>query len=304
MMNRDQLTTDPDQLTITSSKSSEDLSDQWILSRFGSTVQEVTAAMENFKVNDAVKLLYDFLWKDFCDWYVEFVKNRMQETSDVHLKRLIINRALKIYEETLKLLHPFMPYVTEEIFQHLSERKKDETIMRTLMPQIPQITSQIDPEAEKQMEFLQNVIVAVRQIRSEMNIPMSKTIDFVASCNEFEKQTILEENRNSLQKLLRLEKMTFGIALPKPGYAASSVVNGQEIFIPLKGVIDTGIERDRLQKEIDRLEGQLRGVMAKLNNDNFVSKAAPDIIDKEKNKQQNFEQTIQKLRSNLEQLAG
>lgn len=304
MMHRDQLSLNNEQLTITSTKPSDDLSDKWIISRFSSTVKEVTSAMDSFRVNDAVKLLYDFLWKDFCDWYVEFVKNRLQETSDVHLKHAIINRALKIYEETLKLLHPFMPYVTEEIFQHLSERKKDESIMRSMMPQVSEIQSQIDSATEKQMDFLQNVITAVRQIRSEMNIPMSKPVDFVASCNEFEKQTILEENKNSLQKFLRLGNISIGIALQKPGYSASSVVNGQEIFIPLKGVIDTGIERDRLQKEIDRLEGQLRGVMAKLNNENFVSKAAAEVLDKEKNKQQNFEQTIQKLKANLEQLVG
>ncbi|MFA5832506.1 MAG: valine--tRNA ligase [Bacteroidota bacterium] len=304
MMHRDQLPIDNEQLTIAPGKISEDLSDKWIISRFSSTVKNVTEAMDNFKVNDAVKLLYDFLWKDFCDWYVEFVKNRMQETSDVHLKRSIINRALKIYEETLKLLHPFMPYVTEEIFQHLSERKTNETIMQTMMPQISLTESQIDSDIEKQMDFFQNVILAVRQIRSEMNIPMSKTIDFVASCNDFEKQSILENNRNALQKLLRLEHMTIGMALEKPGYAASSVVNGQEIFIPLKGVIDTGIERDRLQKEIDRLEGQLKGVMAKLNNQNFVGKAAPEVIEKEKNKQQNFQETIDKLKVNLEQLVG
>jgi valyl-tRNA synthetase len=303
MMHRDQLPAE-NELTIAPSAASEDMTDRWIISRFSSTVRDVTVAMDNFRVNDAVKLLYDFLWKDFCDWYVEFVKNRLQETSDVHLKRTIINRALKIYEETLKLLHPFMPFVTEEIFQHLSQRKSSETIMQTLMPQMSQTESQIDTDIERQMDFLQNVILAVRQIRSEMNIPMSKTIDFVASCNEFEKQSILENNRNSLQKLLRLETMTIGIDLPKPGYAASSVVKGQEIFIPLKGLIDTGIERDRLQKEIDRLEGQLRGVMAKLNNENFVGKAAPDVIEKEKNKQQNFEQTIQKLKVNLEQLVG
>ncbi|MEI7907217.1 MAG: class I tRNA ligase family protein, partial [Bacteroidota bacterium] len=303
MLHRDQLPAESE-LVIAPSAVSEDMTDRWIISRFSSTVRDVTIAMDNFRVNDAVKLLYDFLWKDFCDWYVEFVKNRLQETSDVHLKRTIINRALKIYEETLKLLHPFMPFVTEEIFQHLSERKSSETIMQTMMPQMSATESQIDTDVERQMDFLQNVILAVRQIRSEMNIPMSKTIEFVASCNEFEKQTILENNRNSLQKLLRLETMTIGIALPKPGYAASSVVKGQEIFIPLKGLIDTGIERDRLQKEIDRLEGQLRGVMAKLNNDNFVGKAAPDVIEKEKNKQQNFEQTIQKLKVNLEQLVG
>jgi valyl-tRNA synthetase len=304
MMHRDQLPPSNGQLGIVSPVPSDDLTDKWIISRFSSTVKEVTVAMDHFRVNDAVKLLYEFLWKDFCDWYVEFVKNRLQETSDEHLKRAIITRALKIYEETLKLLHPFMPFVTEEIFQHLAERKADETIMRSMMPQIAETEFQIDAYVERQMEFFQNVITAVRQIRSEMNIPMSKPIDFVASCSDFEKVTILEDNKNALQKLLRLGTITIGMAMEKPGYAASSVVNGQEIFIPLKGLIDTGIERERLQKEIDRLEGQLRGVLAKLNNQNFVGKAAPEIIEKEKNKQQNFEQTIQKLKANLEQLIG
>ena len=303
MMHRDQLP--PEQgLPIAPSASSDDLSDRWILSRFSTTVRDVTQAMDNFRVNDAVKILYDFTWKDFCDWYVEFVKNRLQETSDVHLKRSIITRALSIYEETLKLLHPFMPFVTEEIYRHLADRAADETIMHVRMPQMNDTAPNIDVTAERQMEFLQNVITAVRQIRSEMNIPMSKAVDFVASCTEFEKQTILEENRSALQKLLRLENITVGMALAKPGYSASSVVNGQEIFVPLKGLIDTSVERDRLLKEIDRLEGQLRGVMGKLNNQAFVSKAAPEIIEKEKNKQQNFEQTIQKLKANLDQLIG
>ncbi len=302
MMHRDQLAPTSGNLTIAPGKTSEDLSDRWIISRFHSTVKEVTAAMDNFRVNDAVKLLYDFLWKDFCDWYVEFVKHRMQETSDEHLKRSIVHRALTIYEETLKLLHPFMPFVTEEIYQALAPRGKNETIMRCSMPTGETEGTRRDPAAEQQMEFLQNVITAVRQIRSEMNIPPSRPVDFTASCTDFDKQSILEENRNALQKFLKLGEISIGMALPKPGYSASSVVNGQEIFVPLKGLIDTGVERERLQKEIDRLEGQLRGVMAKLNNQSFVGKAAPEIIEKEKNKQQNFEQTINKLRTSLEQL--
>ena len=304
MMNRDQLPIDNSQMTIVSRKDSSELSDRWIISRFNSTVKDVTSAMDNMRVNDAVKLLYEFLWKDFCDWYVELVKQRMQESSDVHLKRTIINRALKIYEETLKLLHPFMPFVTEEIYQHLEERKTDETIMLSMMPQISQANSQIDLESEKQMEFLQGVISEVRTIRSEMNIPPSKSIDFVASCHDYDKLSLLEEQKPALQKFLRLENITLGMAIPKPGYSASVVVKGQEIFIPLKGLIDLDVEREKLQKEIDRLEGQLKGVLSKLNNDNFVKKAAAGIIEKEKSKQQNFEQTIKKLKINLEQLVG
>ncbi len=302
MMNRDQLSLDNESLTITSAIPSQDLSDRWIISRFNATVRDVTAAMDGLRVNDAVKMLYEFLWKDFCDWYVEFVKLRVQESSDVHLKQAVLNRALKIYEETLKLLHPFMPYVTEEIYQHLGSRNGTETIMKSAMP-VGDATM-IDQAAETTMEFLQDVISAVRQIRSEMNIPPSKGIEFVASCHDYDKLAVLEEQRPSLQKFLRLDKITIGMALPKPGYSASSVVKGQEIFVPLKGLIDIDVERDRLQKEIDRLSGQLNGVVAKLSNQNFVGKAPAEVIEKEKSKQQNFEQTIVKLKANLEQLIG
>ncbi|MEW6061002.1 MAG: class I tRNA ligase family protein, partial [Bacteroidota bacterium] len=302
LMNKEQLTRDDTGLTMTSSSASNDVSDRWIISRFTTTVRDVTDAIDNFRVNDAVKLLYDFLWKDFCDWYVEFVKLRVQETSDVHLKAQILNRALTIYEETLKLLHPFMPFVTEEIYQHLGNRNFNETIMRASLPVCDE--SQIDLEAEQHMEFLQDVISAVRQIRSEMNIPPSKEIDFVANCHENEKLSLLKEHRSSLQKFLRLANITLGTALMKPAYSASAVVHGQEIYIPLKGLIDIDVERERLQKEIDRLSTQLKSVTAKLSNQNFVSKAPPEVIDKEKSKQQNFELTLKKLKNNLEQLGG
>lgn len=301
MMNRDQAD-DGGQLPIVGTQASDELSDKWIQSRFNTTVRDVTRAMENFQVNEAVKLLYDFIWKDFCDWQVEFVKIRLQETSDTGMKRAILNRTLKMYEETLKLLHPFMPFVTEEIYQHLNERAPDDTIMKAAMPVSD--AASIDPDIETEMDFLQAVISQVRTVRSEMNIPPSKEIDFVASCQDFDKQSILETNRNFLQKLCKLGNLTIGMGMQKPGFSASSVVKGQEIFIPLKGLIDVEKERERLQKEIERLHGQLKGVMAKLNNQNFVGKAPPEVIEKEKSKQQNFQDAINKLKVNLEQLIG
>jgi valyl-tRNA synthetase len=302
MMNRDQLAAEPDALTIVSGADPSVLADRWIISRFNSTARDVTAAMDNLRVNDAVKLLYEFLWKDFCDWYVEFVKQRIQETSDEQLKRSVLNRALKIYEETLKLLHPFMPYITEEIFQHLALRGDDETIMRANMP--VHDNAVIDPAVETSMAFFQDVVSAVRQIRSEMNIPPSKGIDLVVSCNDYDLLSILEDQRPTLTKFLKLDTLTLGMALQKPGYSASAVVKGQEVFVPLKGLIDVEVERERLQREIDRLTGQLKAVHAKLTNESFVGKAPADVIEKERSKEQNFEQTIRKLQTNLEQLIG
>jgi valyl-tRNA synthetase len=277
-----------------------DISDKWILSRYNSTIKDITESLEKFRVNEAVKALYDFLWHDYCDWYVEFVKNRLADTVDVNLKRSIVKRAMRIYEETLKLLHPFMPFVTEEIWQHIEDRAQQESIMNAPWPKIDE--SQINIVAEREMIFLQDVITSIRSIRSEMNVAPTRFVDLVVNCHDVLKLSILEVNRTMLEKFARLQSVEIGIGLPKPGYAACSVVQGQEVFVPLKGLIDIDIERGRLQKEIERVEGQLRGVEAKLQNPNFSEKAPADIIKKEKDKQENFQHTLDKLRSSLDLL--
>ena len=301
LLNRDAIAADaPAEIAIVSAAPPSDLSDAWILSRFNATVKETTAALENLRVNEAVKMLYDFMWHDFCDWYVEFAKNRIAETSDVNLKRAIVSRAIRIYEETLKLLHPFMPFVTEEIWQHLSERKAGESIMTSLWPSYDD--SLISTKKDGEMEFLQNIISAVRAVRSEMNLPPAKEVPLVVNCHDEAKLNVLESNRPSLERMARINSLSLGTNLAKPRFSASSVVNGQDIFIPLEGLIDIGVERGRLEKEIFRLEGQLKAVLAKLDNPNFAGKAPAEVIQKEKDKQESFQQTIVKLRTSLDQL--
>ena len=301
MMNRDALVAeDPSGIAIVGPKPSDDLSDVWIISRFNSTVKDTTDCLERLQVNEAAKILYDFMWHDFCDWYVEFAKNRIYETADVNMKRAIVQRAIRIYEETLKLLHPFMPFVTEEIWQHVNERKQGESIMRAPWPS-PE-DSEIHPDAEKKMVFLQEVISAVRTIRSEMNLPPAKEVDVVVNCHDRAKLDALEASRHLLAKMAKISQLTIGTDQAKPGYAASSVIQGQEIFVPLKGLIDIDVERARLEKEIARIEGQLKGVEAKLGNPNFADKAPADVVQKEKDKRDNFEHTILKLKSSLAQI--
>ncbi|HTR80843.1 MAG TPA: valine--tRNA ligase [Bacteroidota bacterium] len=303
LMNREAIEAEShSDLSIVSPSSPDDLSDTWILSRFNATVKETTAALERLQVNESAKMLYDFMWHDFCDWYVEFVKNRIAGTSDVNLKCSIVNRAIRIYEETLKLLHPFMPFVTEEIWQHLDERKGGESIMKAPWPGAD--TASIVASKEAEMEFLQGVISAVRTIRSEMNLPPAKELEVVINCHDDLKLKVLDANRPSIERMAKASSVSIGTNLPKPGYSASAVVQGQEIFVPLKGLIDLDIERSRLEKEIARLEGQLRGVDAKLENPNFAGKAPADVIQKEKDKRENFNQTIVKLKNSLSQLSN
>ncbi len=301
LMNRDAIAAEATlEIPIVSAKPSDDLSDTWILSRFNSTVKETTSLLERLQVNEAAKLLYDFMWHDFCDWYVEFAKNRIAETSDHNLKKAIVNRAIRVYEETLKLLHPFMPFVTEEIWQHLSERESGQSIMTAPWPHPEE--SLINIGAEKEMEFIQNVISAVRTVKSEMNLPPGKEVELVVNCHDESRMALLESNRPSLERLARIHALTIGTSLPKPPFSVSTVVQGQELFIPLKGLIDIDVERARLEKEIARLEGQLGAVNAKLENPNFSQKAPADVILKEKDKRENFQQTIRKLKASLDLL--
>jgi valyl-tRNA synthetase len=162
--------------------------------------------------------------------------------------------------------------------------------------------AQIDPAADKDMEFLQNVISAIRAVRSEMNLAPAKEVDVVLNCHEETRMDVLESNRHPLERMAKINSLMIGTNLSKPGYSASSVVQGQEIFIPLKGLIDINVERGRLEKEIARLEGQLQNVEAKLDNPNFADKAPADVVQKEKDKRDNFRHTILKLKSSLAQI--
>lgn len=280
----------------------EDLSDKWIFSRFNSVVREVTSHLEGFRVNEAVKLMYDFTWHDFCDWYVELAKHRIAETTDNHLRLSVIDRAIRIYGETLKLLHPFMPFVTEEIWQHLNGRSPGESIMTAQWPAVDE--SRIDQRVEEEMTFMQSVIGAVRTIRSEMNLPPARPVDAIINCHDNARLRFLEDQRSMLTGLAKLKSLSIGIGLTKPAFSASSVVKGQELFVPLRGVIDLEVERARLEKEIARLQSQLAGVRAKLSNPSFAGKAPAEVIEKEKDKQANFQQTIEKLKASLALLAN
>ncbi|HTX18430.1 MAG TPA: valine--tRNA ligase [Bacteroidota bacterium] len=303
LLNRDALEAEsPSAFPVVGSAPSNDLSDKWIVSRFNATVKATTESLEHLQVNEAAKLLYEFMWHDFCDWYVEFAKNRIAETPDPNMKKAIVQRAIRIYEETLKLLHPFMPFVTEEIWQHLAERRPGESIMKAPWPECE--AGQLNPVAEKEMELVQEIVSGVRTIRSEMNLPPAKEVDAIVNCHEEGKKSILENNRNLIVRLARVANLTIGTGLAKPGYSASSVIQGQELFVPLKGLIDIDVERTRLEKEISRIEGQLRGVEAKLSNPSFADKAPAEIVEKERDKKQNFEQTILKLRASLSQVQG
>ncbi len=279
-----------------------DFSDEWILSRFHQTLRQLNNAMENLEINNATKIIYSFVWNDFCDWYIELAKNRFysnKENGDSamedEIKSAVITRALSIFENLLKIVHPFMPFITEELWNLIEVRKDGESISTSDYPLLD--LTKINSKAEAEMEFVQDIITAIRNIRGEMNIPPSKTVNvFIKS------DAIARHQIDYIKKLARAGEITVAINLEKPKASASAVVKGSEIYIPLEGLIDLELERNRLQKEIHRLEGLLIGIQKKLSNENFLQNAAADIVEKEKEKKKNWEENIYKLRSILAEL--
>jgi len=277
-----------------------DLADRWILSRLESTIRSITDALTGFEINTASKLIYDFIWHDYCDWYLELIKDRIDPSKDGPTCEIVLSRAIWIFEEAIKLLHPFMPFVTEELWQHLDTRGEGETILRQPYPRVNE--ELVDQKSEEEMSFIQEVIVAVRNIRSELDVPISKTADLVVRCHDPEKLSILERDKSYLQKLAKVGSLTTGMDLQKPAHSASAIVQRQEIFVPLKGLINLEVERGRLEKEIARVESMLKGVEMKLSKKEFIGKAPREVVEKELDKKRDFEHNLERLRANYASL--
>jgi len=208
----------------------------------------------------------------------------------------VLTRALAMFENLLKLVHPFMPFITEELWHLIEERKAGESISTSAYPVVDE--SLINPAAEDEMDFVQEIIAAIRNIRGEMNISPSKAVKAFMKSKEVKQHQI-----DYIKKLARVENITVDENLIKPGASAATVIKGCEIYIPLEGLIDLDVERGRLQKEIDRLHGALTGINKKLSNEKFVNNAAPDVVEKEKQKQKDWEDKLQKYNELLASLA-
>lgn len=283
-----------------------DLTEKWILSRLNETIKEYETALSTFKINDASKIIYNFIWSDFCDWYIEFVKTRIQLTEDDNTKSAILSRAIFVYEEILKLLHPIMPFITEEIWQAISELKgevADNEIKTIMNARFPQAEDRwIDRDSEEKVEFLQELISSIRNIRSEMNVPPSRACDIYVKSKSTYFENIINSNKEYIKKLSRVENVFIGEKITRPKNSSVSVVKGNEIYIPLEGLIDIEVEQERLKKEIERIEKLLEGVNKKLTNQNFIQRAPKEVIQKEKEKQKNFSDALEKVKKNLEMI--
>ncbi|MBN1541695.1 valine--tRNA ligase [candidate division KSB1 bacterium] len=280
-----------------------ELADRWILSRLHRTIESVEQANQSFRFNEAVHAIYDFVWSEFCDWYLELIKMRLYDEADVQARKTARSLAVVLLDSILRLLHPYMPFITEEIWQALPEsvwRNRDgiKTIMREPFPQAD--PAFIDAESEKQMDLIRQSINALRNIRGEMNIPPTKSAALQLRSQDESKTALLLRHSAYIERLARIESIE--PTDEKPELSASAVVQGIELYMPLADLIDVEVEKNRLQKEIERLSAQVDGLTKKLNNENFLARAPQEVVDKERQKLRDFEENSLKLRGNLSRL--
>jgi valyl-tRNA synthetase len=285
-----------------SEKAITELADIWILSRLNKTIGQISNYLSSYRFNTAARAAYDFVWKDYCDWYLEMLKPRLAEESPTEVRteaRRISGYALL---QILRLLHPFMPFVTEEIYHLLPGVGEKEYLNSLGWPEAA--VKLIKDEIEEDFEVVQNVIGAIRNIRSEMDIPPGKRADVYIRALDDKVTKILGEQEAQVKMLGRVNNLVVGTGTKRPPLSASSVIPQGEIYIPLTELIDLDSERARLQKELGSQTKYLERVKKKLSNSDFLERAPAEVIDAEKEKQKQAEDSIERLNRNLESLSG
>jgi len=274
--------------------------DIWIESRFQSTIEKLNKYLDNYKVTEYSKELYDFIWRDFCDWYVEIVKVQFNESNDLQYKRSLLKHAIDIYGQVLHLLHPVMPYITEEIWHLISDANSTESIS---VRQYPAANEElIKAEIETGFEFTQKVIEEIRSMRAGANVPPSVKVPAVIKASSEEIREFLKLQSNIIMQLGKISELVIAYNINKPSLSLVSLVQGTEIYLKVGDLIDLEKEISRLQKEVERYEFNISSLQTKLNNEKFVNNAPIELVASEKAKLNSMQDTLNKLRINIENL--
>ncbi|MEX0905885.1 MAG: valine--tRNA ligase, partial [Balneolaceae bacterium] len=276
----------------------ENLADRWMLARIRKTLDEVEKDFENYRLNEALKKIYSLAWDDFCDWYIELCK---ADSPGENIPKEKLERAFGFFEVLMKMLHPFMPFITEEIWQRIQDRSDDEALTISRWPDLPGTPDTVSVEL---FTKIQHQITAVRNIQAEMNLSPKAELSVFIKPKNAEIVSDLKSCEWIYRKLLPVDSITFDPDVQKPKGAASAVVNGNEIYIPLEGLIDIDKEKERIQKEISRTEGFLKGVKGKLANEKFTANAPGDVVERERQKKADAESNLEKLKTLLREFGS
>ena len=270
------------------------LPDRWILTRLGQVTEEITQAIEEFHFNDAANLCYHFIWHEFCDWYLEMAKQGLYgKNRDIKESTRAV--AQEVLMGALKLLHPFMPFVTEEIWEKLPGTEGSIMIAR-----FPELSDYIkDENALKEMNLLMGVITGIRNIRGEMNISPSKKVNILIDVAEKEEADFLSSNLVHIKTLAKVEDATIASGIPKPEASATAVFGQNQIHVLLKGILDFQEERKRLGKQIEKIEKEIKVSNRKLSNKGFLEKAPAEIVEEVREKVETMTLKLEKLNQNL-----
>ncbi|PLS01317.1 valine--tRNA ligase [Neobacillus cucumis] len=294
LMNMDGLTFE--EIDFSGEKS---VADKWILTRLNETIEHVTRLSERYEFGEVGRALYNFIWDDFCDWYIEMAKLPLYG-EDEAAKKTTRSILAYVLDHTMRLLHPFMPFITEEIWQNLPH--EGESITTAAWPAVkPELT---DEQAAQEMKLLVEMIRAVRNIRAEVNTPLSKKIKMIVKAKDDSVLKAVETNRSYIERFCNPEELQIGIEIDVPEKAMTAVVTGLEIILPLEGLINIDEEIARLNKELDRLTKEVDRVQKKLSNEGFMKKAPESVVEEERAKEKDYLEKRNTVEARIKELRG
>ncbi|MBI5189673.1 MAG: valine--tRNA ligase [Nitrospirae bacterium] len=277
------------------------LPDRWIVSRMDAVAAEVDRALTDYRFNDAAGALYQFVWHEFCDWYLELIKPVLYADAGP-VKSATLNVLVNVFEGTMRMLHPFMPFITEEVWQSMPLAERDASVMVSKFPEANDAFR--NEAAESEMKMVIDIITGIRNIRGEMNIAPSLELAAVVKASSPEVKAFLDAQGNYITKLSRLSGMTVETEVERPKASAVAVTPAAEIYIPLTGVVDIEAEVARLKKEIDKADKEIKPFEAKLANEGFVKKAPPEVLEKTRGIIEELTQKKEKLAEGLKRIEG
>ncbi len=272
--------------------------DHWILSRYEFTAKEVTRFLERYDVGEGARVLYEFLWNELCDWYIELVKPRLYGKQGEESRYVAQYTLWYVLRGTLELLHPYMPFITEEIWQNLPH--EGDSIMLAPWPEPEGLAS---PADEKTMNTIMAIITEIRTLRSEKNVPPGRKITAICQGSQGV-QELLAAAEQDILNLAGLETLIMQDVGQKPAKALSAVVDGVNIFLPLADLVDMEAEIERTKRDLEQTELDLERAQSKLQNEGFITKAPPQVVDKEREKVESYRATAERLKSLLQEMQG
>ena len=272
------------------------LADRWILARLQTTIADVTRLFERFEFGEAGRILYSFIWDDYCDWYIEMTKEQLQdkEAANTTTKSILVF----VLDQFLRLLHPIMPFVTEEIWQQIGGQ--DKSIVVADYPRVMEAYQ--DSQVEAQMAQLMELIRAVRTIRNEMNTPLSKPVDLYIKVQDATGQALLAANQAYIKRFCNPAQLLISQAPEHPEEVVTQVLSFAEILMPLKGLIKLEDELARLEGEQAKLEKEVARIDGKLSNEKFVSRAPEQVVAEERNKRQGYLSQLETVKERIQQV--